>query len=165
MRSTFLKFPLLLTLLAALLLVSCDDTDPRRIDYSTVPDPFSIAGATKVVTETGLIYYVIEKGTGSLEVTPRDQIQIFYTKRLKRDFDRILSSSYANGVVQPISASIGASRIISEAGFREGLLGMKEGEKRVLVLPPDLAYGGSPNSTYAKDTLWIDVELDQIIYL
>jgi FKBP-type peptidyl-prolyl cis-trans isomerase len=165
MNSTFFKFPLLLTLLSTLFLSSCEDDTRFQIDYSTVPDAYSISGAKKVVTETGLIYYVIEEGSGTLEVTPRDQIQIFYTKRLKRDLDHILSSSYANGVQQPVSASLGASRIVSEAGFREGLLGMKEGEKRVLILPPDLAYGGSPNSSFAEDTLWIDVELDQIIYL
>ncbi|WP_020402156.1 FKBP-type peptidyl-prolyl cis-trans isomerase [Gracilimonas tropica] len=165
-----LKVPVFLIFIASLLLISCDDNDPRRIDYSTVPEPFSIEGAEKITTETGLEYYVIEEGicpSGDEDictVNARDQIQIFYTKRLKDDPDRILSSSYANGVEIPVTTSVGSGRIITEEGFKQGVLGMKKGEKRVLILPPDLAYGNNPNSQYEQDTIWIDLELDEIIY-
>lgn len=162
MNNTLFKFPLFVTLLFSLFLVSCEE-DPTRIDFSDVPDPFSIEGAEKVETESGLIYYVIEEGSGEFETNPRDQIRIFYTKRLERNKKRVISSSYANGVTTPVSTGISNSRIVTEQGFKEGLIGMKEGEKRVLVLSPDLAYGDNPNSNYTEETIWIDVELDSII--
>ena len=166
-----LNVPVFLLFIASLLLASCDENDPRQIDYSRVPEPFSIQNPVSVdTTETGLIIYVIEEGVcpagdeDLCTVNPRDQIRIFYTKRLKDDADRILSSSYANGVETPVTTSIGGGRIIAEEGFKQGVLGMKKGEKRVLILPPDLAYGNNPNSPYEEDTVWIDLELDEIIY-
>ncbi|MAO64594.1 MAG: hypothetical protein CL666_06315 [Balneola sp.] len=166
-----LKLPVFLTVIISLFLLSCDDSNnPRRIDYSTVPDPFSIAGAEKVTTQSGLEYYIVEEGicpSGDEDictVNPRDQIDIFFTKRVKDDPDRIISSSYVNGVQTPVPASVGGGRVITEAGFKEGVIGMKAGEKRVLILPPDLAYGNNPNNQYSDQTIWIDVELDEIIY-
>lgn len=169
MNTTFSKVSFLFVTLLALTLVSCEDS-PTRIDYSDVPEPFSIDGITKNTTESGLVYYVIEEGIcpsndeSLCTVSPRDNIRLYYTKRLKDDKDEILRSSYANGSLTPVSTNMNGSSIVTERGFREGLLGMKEGEKRVLVLPPDLAYGGNPNSRYAEDTLWIDVELDEIVF-
>jgi len=40
---------------------------------------------------------------------------------------------------------------------------MKEGEKRVLVVPPELGYAGTTNSL-REDTLVFDVELESIIF-
>lgn len=39
----------------------------------------------------------------------------------------------------PFSFNVGAGQVI--AGWEEGLLGMKEGGERILVIPPDKAYG------------------------
>lgn len=46
-------------------------------------------------------------------------------------------SSYERG--EPYSFKVGAGRVI--AGWEEGLIGMKEGGQRILVIPPDMAYG------------------------
>lgn len=163
MKSISYKIPLIATVFITLFFLSCDD-NTRRIDYSMVPEPFSISGAERIETESGLAYYVVQEGTGQLEVNPRDQIDIFYTKRVRDNLDKIISSSYANGVTQPVSANLTNSRIIAEEGFREGVLGMREGEIRVLILPPELAYGNNPRSPYVSDSIWIDVELDEIVF-
>lgn len=172
MDPKILKLPVLLTVIISLFILSCDDNnnDPRRVDYSTVPEPFSIEGIDPVVTESGLEYFVVEEGECPSEdedlctVNARDQISIYFTKRVMDDPEQIISSSYVNGVQTPVPASVGSGRVITEEGFKEGVIGMKAGEKRVLILPPDLAYGNNPNNQYSDQTIWIDVELEEIVY-
>ncbi len=171
MNNTRLKSSILVSFFLSLLIVSCDtsNTDPFKQDFSDVPDPFSIKDPVSVdTTESGLIIYVIEEGSGDIEVIPRDEVSIYYTKRYKKDLDQIINSSYANGVTAPRTTSVTpqSSRsdidIINERQFREGVIGMVEGEKRVLVLtPPVFGYLGNSYS-YTSETLWIDIELDSI---
>jgi len=169
MNLNLFKVPVFLIVTLSLFLISCDDTNTRRIDYSTVPDPFSIEGAEKVTTESGLEYYVIEEGicpSGDEDIcsiNSRDQVSIYYTKRVSDDPDRIISSSYVNGVERPVNVTAAGGSIVAEEGFKQGILGMKEGEKRVLLLPPDLAYGNT-NTQYSDKTIWIDLEIDEIVY-
>lgn len=59
---------------------------------------------------------------------------------------------------QPFEFTLGAGQVI--AGWDEGLVGMKVGEKKTLTLTPDKAYG--PNAVGiipANSTLVFDVEL------
>ena len=169
MNITRLKSSILVTLFVSFLFVSCDtNNNSRRIDYSDVPDPFSIADPVSVdTTDSGLIIYVIEEGSGDLEVTPLDEVSFYYTKRYKNDLDRIIGSSYANSITTPTTQVVTTSGnprdAIREAQFREGVLGMKEGEKRVLILtPPVIGYTGA-TYTYSSDTVWVDIELEDII--
>lgn len=68
------------------------------------------------------------------------------------------------GRATPFGFIVGAGRVIK--GWDEGLVGMKEGGKRTLVIPPDKAYGASgagggripPNAT-----LVFDVEVIKVI--
>lgn len=62
----------------------------------------------------------------------------------------------------PFSLMVGAGRVIK--GWDEGLVGMKEGGKRLLVIPPDKAYGARspapkipPNSTLVFETELVKV--------
>lgn len=164
MKSFSKKLPLFIIVLITGFFLSCED-NTRRIDYSTVPEAYSISGVERIETESGLAYHVIEEGSGQLEVNPRDQIDIYYTKRVRNNLKKIISSSFANGVTQPVSSAVTGSRIIAEEGFREGVLGMKEGEIRVLIVPPSLAYGSNPRSPYVSDSIWIEVQIDEIVYL
>ena len=64
----------------------------------------------------------------------------------------------------PFSFMVGAGRVIR--GWDEGLLGMQEGGKRLLVIPPQQAYG--PNSPPGSgippnSPLVFEVRLDHII--
>jgi peptidylprolyl isomerase len=60
---------------------------------------------------------------------------------------------------KPFSFTLGTHGVIE--GWERGLLTMKKGGKRTLVIPPDLAYGskGSPPMIPSNATLMFDIEL------
>ncbi|MTI87985.1 MAG: hypothetical protein FH748_08460 [Balneolaceae bacterium] len=143
-----------------LILVSCNEEDPFKIDYSLVPDPFSLEGATKVETDSGLIYYKVKEGSGQYGVVFRDFITVYYT--LRSSEGTIIKSSYINLNSQPVTASVsptGNSSVFLHEGIQEGVLGMKNGGKRVLFVPPEL----HRDRTFPDDTIRVDLELDKII--
>jgi FKBP-type peptidyl-prolyl cis-trans isomerase len=88
----------------------------------------------------------VRVGTGR-EVVSGDTVTVHYTGRLQtgEEFD----SSRSRG--EPFSFTIGQGRVIP--GWEQGLIGMQVGGERILVIPPDLAYGNRaigpipPNST------------------
>jgi len=63
---------------------------------------------------------------------------------------------------EPFAFPLGAGQVIP--GWDQGLVGMKAGGRRVLVIPPDQAYGpqGSPPAIGPNETLVFVVDLEQI---
>ena len=63
---------------------------------------------------------------------------------------------------QPLEFPLGAGRVIP--GWDEGIAGMKEGGRRLLVIPPDLAYGaqGAPPVIGPDETLVFVVDLEKV---
>lgn len=153
LRNTFFGI-ILLSFIA-----SCGGDDPFSFqdDFSTVPEPFSISGITPDTTETGLIIYNLETGSGLDSVTIRDIVGVYYTGRTTSD--DVFDSSYKNGRTDPTNFEV--ANLVD--GFTEGLLGMREGGRRVLVIPPELGYAGTSNSL-REDTLVFDLELDAIFF-
>lgn len=100
---------------------------------------------------------IMEQGQGQ-EVKKGDIISVHYTGYLENGtkFD----SSLDRG--EPFEFEIGLGHVIQ--GWEQGLIGMKVGEKRKLIIPPELGYGSSgaggvipPNAT-----LIFEVELLEI---
>lgn len=97
---------------------------------------------------------VLQEGTGH-EAQPGKTVHVHYTGWLVdgRKFD----SSRDRG--KPFSFSLGAGRVIQ--GWDKGVVGMKEGEKRKLTIPPELGYGarGAGRLIPPNATLIFEVEL------
>lgn len=72
---------------------------------------------------------------GGREVAVGDTVTVHYIGTLQngQEFDN------SNKRGEPFTFTIGEGRVI--AGWEEGLVGMKEGGKRILVIPSDKAYG------------------------
>ncbi|MFH1111769.1 MAG: FKBP-type peptidyl-prolyl cis-trans isomerase [Patescibacteria group bacterium] len=105
-----------------------------------------------------LIMEIIKSGEGA-EAKTGDRVTVNYTGWLSdgTKFD----SSLDRG--EPFSFSLGAGQVI--IGWDQGVVGMKIGEQRKLIIPPQLAYGdqGAGNGVIpVKATLIFEIELLQI---
>ena len=115
---------------------------------STKPDtsaPTKVTGAS-TKTADGLEYWDIKVGSGPV-ATAGQTVKVHYTGWLTngKKFD----SSVDRG--EPFTFPLGGGQVIK--GWDEGVVGMKVGGKRKLVIPPSLGYGDQsagtipPNST------------------
>jgi FKBP-type peptidyl-prolyl cis-trans isomerase len=151
--------------MVGLLLVACGDGDEDEAASEVTPvateaevegGPPPVSGEA-TVTDSGLQIIEIEAGSGD-EVQAGQTAVVHYTGWLAdgTKFD----SSVDRG--QTFAFPLGAGRVIP--GWDEGVAGMKVGDKRRLVLPPDLAYGerGSPPLIPPNAELTFDVELLEI---
>jgi FKBP-type peptidyl-prolyl cis-trans isomerase FkpA len=109
-------------------------------------------------TESGLRYIVQEEGSGA---TPSqgDQVKVHYTGKLLdgKVFDSSRDNPQSGG--QPIDFQVGVGMVIP--GWEEGIMMMKKGGKRTLIIPSGQAYGqeGSPGAIPPNSVLIFDVEL------
>ena len=94
-----------------------------------------------------------------MEAKVGDTVLVHYTGKLEDG--TVFDSSVERGV--PFSFTLGENRVI--AGWEQGILGMKVGEKKTLNIPPELGYGamGVPGVIPANATLIFDVELVDIV--
>jgi peptidylprolyl isomerase len=116
--------------------------------------PTKVNDADYQTTATGLKYYDFVVGTGA---SPKQgqQVTVHYTGWLVdgKKFD----SSLDRG--EPFGFAIGVGQVIR--GWDEGVMSMKVGGKRQLVIPAELGYGarGAGGVIPANATLIFEVEL------
>ena len=130
-------------LLACLVLASCGDDDSadgadgETAETTQAPPP---ADQPEVVVPDSapetLVVEDLTEGSGAV-VGAHDMVRVDYVGVAQSTGEQF-DSSYARG--EPVEFSLDA--VIP--GWSEGLLGMKEGGRRQLVIPADMAYGDTP---------------------
>ena len=109
-------------------------------------------------TASGLQYQIITPGSGS-QPKPGQKVTVHYTGWLDNngELGKKFDSSVDRG--QPFQFIVGIGQVIP--GWDEAVLSMKVGEKRLIILPANLAYGTRAvgNLIPANSILRFEVEL------
>ncbi len=105
-------------------------------------------------TESGLQYIDEVVGEGAFPMEG-EMVTVHYTGKLTNG--KVFDSSVKRN--EPFSFVIGVGQVIK--GWDEGVITMKPGGKRTLIIPPDLGYGsrGAGGVIPPDATLIFDVEL------
>ncbi len=101
-------------------------------------------------------------GTGAAAAAG-DTVDVQYTGRLQDGtvFDTSVGKPAASGCSAAFCFTLGAGQVIS--GWDQGIAGMKVGGKRLLIIPPSLAYGSTGYGPIpANSTLLFEVELVKV---
>ncbi len=105
-------------------------------------------------TMTGIRYVIMKEGEGDTP-KPGDKVNVLYTGRLLdgKVFDQALDPK------QPFTFRVRRDAVIE--GWDQILQMMKRGEKRLVIIPPELAYGtrGQPPKIGRNQTLVFEMEL------
>lgn len=127
------------------------------IEILEPPVPFEVNDRDTFKLESGLQYVISESSTGRKAESFRT-VTVHYTGYLEDG--NIFDSSVEKGF--PFEFELGKGQVI--AGWEEGILHMREGEKFRFIVPPNLAYGerGFPPVIPGNATLIYDVELLRI---
>ena len=109
-------------------------------------------GAKK--TTTGIRYVITQEGQGETP-KPGDKVNVLYVGRLLNGkvFDQAMDPA------QPFTFRVRREAVIE--GWDQILQLMKKGEKRLVIIPPELAYGtrGQPPKIGRNQTLVFEMEL------
>jgi peptidylprolyl isomerase len=140
-----------------------EETAPEEAAPEEGGDPKDLKAKPRVDVPKGdppkkLVKEDIVKGKGKAAKSG-DQVEMQYVGVLYEDGTQF-DASWDSG--QPFPFELGGGQVIK--GWDEGIVGMKEGGRRKLIIPPDLAYGpqGQPPTIPPEATLVFVVDLISI---
>lgn len=105
-----------------------------------------------VTTKSGLKYKDLKVGAGA-QAQDGKKVTVHYVGKFMdgKQFD----SSRGKG---PFEVTLGTGSVIK--GWEEGLVGVKAGGKRLLIIPPELAYGKTGSGRIPPNaTLYFEIEV------
>ncbi|MFZ9746504.1 MAG: FKBP-type peptidyl-prolyl cis-trans isomerase [Opitutaceae bacterium] len=105
-------------------------------------------------TQTGIRYVILREGAGE-SPKPGDKVNVLYVGRLLNGtvFDQATEAD------KPFSFRVRREMVIE--GWEQVLQLMRKGEKRLVVIPPEMGYGtrGQPPKIGRNATLVFEIEL------
>ena len=111
------------------------------------------------MTRTASGMYTLDRRTGSGAVADSNKwVMVDYTTWISDG--RLIDDTRKKH--EPRKVLLGHKQVV--AAWDEGLRGMREGGRRILVAPPSLGYGaaGKPGTVPSMATLVFDVELKKV---
>lgn len=137
-----MTLPRFLTALLPLVAAAClSGTDPISVTPATVEETtfataLGVDVAASTGTQSGLYYRDLTVGTGQT-ISAGDSTEVYYSAYLSTgvEFDSLKTPAV------PLKFQVGSLDIIP--GFSEGVIGMKVGGTRQLLIPPAIAFGFS----------------------
>jgi len=130
--------PLMAFLALTVIVVACNDDitglgPPSDPAIETFAPSLGVNIGTMLKTPSGVYYTDLVVGTGLQDSAKADSIEVDYAGYLKdgAEFD---GDSGVTFIMAGVAAPI--------VGFRTGIYGMREGGRRVIVIPSALGYGG-----------------------
>ncbi|XP_006802608.1 FK506-binding protein 15 isoform X2 [Neolamprologus brichardi] len=120
-----------------------------------------LAKVNSAVTVDVVVLQDLSLGEGQ-SVENGDSVEVVYTGWLLENHTCGQMFDSNQNKDKLLRLKIGAGKVIR--GWEEGMLGMKKAGRRLIVIPPDLAYGskGVPNRVPANSTLIFEAELRRV---
>jgi FKBP-type peptidyl-prolyl cis-trans isomerase len=125
----------------------------RPVESIPFASTLNIDLAKMTKTPSGLYYRDLEEGTGPI-IRGKMDVKVHYTGWLTNGvkFDGNASDD------PPITIPLGRGRVLK--GWDEGLLGMRVGGRRQMIVPPSLGYGSDKAGLIPPDaTLVFDIRV------
>jgi len=152
------KYLILFLLTAFALIPACSQNEGKKQDEQKPAQAAPVPGGEKMVkAPSGLQYEDLVPGSGDSPKTGK-KVTVHYTGWLTNGtkFDSSVDRN------EPFTFVIGAGQVIP--GWDEGVMSMKIGGKRKLVIPPELGYGAGgaggvipPNATLVFEVILLDI--------
>jgi peptidylprolyl isomerase len=137
---------------------SSSSFDPADIQVSTNLDSKPKFDVPSSAPPSKLVSEDVVKGHGPA-VKPGDTVTVQYVG-VDYDTGKEFDSSWERPA--PLKSNLGSGQVIP--GWDKGVAGMKEGGRRLLVIPPSLAYGaaGKPPVIGPNATLVFVIDLESV---